>query len=526
MAASDSRFPVSCTSSVGQIGRPRVYSSQPSFAMAFIYLVMSSLVIRVGPFVSLNGHSLHKGARMWLNEPLIWLEELNQAVSKTSKRSLFANDTDDKRNRVPTDTCSKDEPCAEIPVTDTRQVKQRYAVIFDGGSTGTRVSVFVFNKTVAANGRKVLVLANDHFGSIKPGLSSYADHPAEAANSLQPLMELVNAVVPENLRGKTPMLLRATAGLRLLPSASSEAILYEVYSYLSGFGFRMSSESVSILDGDSEGTYAWITINSLLNRLNNPKASVAVMDLGGGSTQLAFTPSVPETLTLSASKVQSKSIVGKEHQLYTHSYLGYGLMSARKSLLTYPFEDKSIFNNKQAFVSHPCFTNEVPATWTFENTVYYVNGTVGDCYSLAVEFVNAVDQATRSKIVESPKELNNRVIYAISYYYDRAVELGIVDSVRRRGSVRVKDFYYYAKEVCRAGTVSALRRRAKVSTLSETELRAKGEEMPFLCMDLSYIAALLREGFGLRWDKELHLTNQLKGVETSWALGAAYDLFS
>ena len=48
---------------------------------------------------------------------------------------------------------------------------------------------------------------------------------------------------------------------------------------------------------------------------------------------------------------------------------------------------------------------------------------------------------------------------------------------------------------------------------------------PFLCLDLTYITVLLHDAFGLDWDKGLFVINRLKGVETSWALGAAYDLF-
>jgi apyrase len=39
----------------------------------------------------------------------------------------------------------------------------------------------------------------------KPGLSAFSKDPKEAANSLIPLLEKAEAVVPPELRGKTPV---------------------------------------------------------------------------------------------------------------------------------------------------------------------------------------------------------------------------------------------------------------------------------------------------------------------------------
>ncbi len=71
----------------------------------------------------------------------------------------------------------------------------RYAVVFDAGSTGSRVHVFKFN---LEDGR--LKLQSDTFEQLKPGLSSYADDPAKAAASLQPLLDTALKTVPPQLQ--------------------------------------------------------------------------------------------------------------------------------------------------------------------------------------------------------------------------------------------------------------------------------------------------------------------------------------
>jgi apyrase len=67
----------------------------------------------------------------------------------------------------------------------------KYSVVFDAGSTGSRVHVFKFKD--AGGG---LELISDTFEQLKPGLSAYPDDPAKAADSLKPLMEKAIAAVP------------------------------------------------------------------------------------------------------------------------------------------------------------------------------------------------------------------------------------------------------------------------------------------------------------------------------------------
>ncbi|PNI84205.1 ENTPD5 isoform 2, partial [Pan troglodytes] len=66
--------------------------------------------------------------------------------------------------------------------------------------------------------------------------------------------------------------------------------------------------------------------------------------------------------------------------------------------------------------------------------------------------------------------------YAFSYYYDRAVDTDMID-YEKGGILKVEDFERKAREVC-----------------DNLENFTSGS--PFLCMDLSYITALLKDGFG------------------------------
>lgn len=71
----------------------------------------------------------------------------------------------------------------------------KFAIVFDAGSTGSRIHVFKFEQ---AGGE--LKLISDTFEQLKPGLSSFADSPEKAAASLQPLIDTALKTVPQNLQ--------------------------------------------------------------------------------------------------------------------------------------------------------------------------------------------------------------------------------------------------------------------------------------------------------------------------------------
>lgn len=122
---------------------------------------------------------------------------------------------------------------------------EKYAIVIDAGSTGSRVHIFRFT---TADGK--LELETDTFEQLKPGLSAYADNPQLSARSLKPLLDKAIATVPEEQHSLTTVEVRATAGLRLLPDGQADGILKAVRSYLKKeYPFKSNDKSVTILDG-------------------------------------------------------------------------------------------------------------------------------------------------------------------------------------------------------------------------------------------------------------------------------------
>ncbi|RXM28547.1 Ectonucleoside triphosphate diphosphohydrolase 6 [Acipenser ruthenus] len=248
--------------------------------------------------------------------------------------------------------------------------------MFDAGSTGTRVHVFKFKKT--PNGAPKL--AHETFKAIKPGLSPYADDPEKCTAGIQELLNVAKENVPCDLWKSTPLVLKATAGLRLLPGQKAKQLLDKVKDIFQSSPFLSREDCVSIMDGSDE---------------------------------------VEEGNTLVS----------------------------------------------------PCLAPDYEEQWEHAEVVYTIKGQKAgeplyeSCYS-------KVEKMLYRK-VKKAEEAKDMDFYAFSYYYDRAVDIGIIDE-KTDGNIKVEDYEAAAKKVCKS---------------METD---QGKN-PFLCLDLTYIAALLQE---------------------------------
>lgn len=114
-----------------------------------------------------------------------------------------------------------------------------------------------------------------------------------------------------------------------------------------------------------------------------------------------------------------------------------------------------------------------------------------------------------------PKFEPGQPVFAMSYYFDRAVYTNLLDKDAIRGKVVVRDFGLAASDAC---TLDAAGVKAKFPNVPDSDV-------PFLCMDLSFIVGLLEHGFGLDSAAEVTLAKKLpyngEEVETAWPLGAS-----
>lgn len=365
-----------------------------------------------------------------------------------------------------------------------------YAVVLDAGSTGSRVLAFTFHRNPVTS---VLGLDEELFEEVQPGLSSFADEPKKAAATISQLLKKAKDKIPKDMWKTTPVALKATAGLRLLPTEKSSAIIEEVSGVIKASGFLVLDPStvVEIMSELDEGLFGWFTINFLMGYMEKIPKSYAALDLGGGSTQITFAPKRGSTLLEAPPAFLHHVDISKNKiPIYSRSYLGLGLMAAREAIFLHGSPSNT------TIVTSPCMTQASPEQWEFHGKRYRVSKSKDAGYEKCTLAVHAVIDSLK---VHVPDELPIRKIAAFSYFYDRAVDSGILEK-GESGVVEVQDFLDAAKRAC------------------------DDPNQPFLCVDVTFIASLLHHGYRLAANARLGLYKIINGYQTSWALGAAFSL--
>jgi len=303
------------------------------------------------------------------------------------------------------------------------------------------------------------------------------------------------------------------------------------------------------MDGKDEGVYAWITINYLLGKIGGPDHSetAAIFDLGGGSTQIVFEPTfksssggMPETLSEGDHKY-SLDFGGRKFELYQHSHLGYGLMSARDAMHGALLE--SIYESNptdQTWINrpivNPCiapgFSKTLPELKLKEghplgpSPLINVNMTgprtpsAPQCRALAERILQKEAECDLTPCsfngIHQPslaKTFSREDVYTISFFYDRTQPLGMPDSFTLR------ELHSLTSQVC-DGEKSWDTFKAVPGAIEDLKDR------PDWCLDLNFMMALLHTGYEMPIDREVKIAKKIKGNELGWCLGASLPLLS
>ncbi|KAJ6694026.1 hypothetical protein OIU85_004783 [Salix viminalis] len=400
-----------------------------------------------------------------------------------------------------------------------------YAVIFDAGSSGSRVHVYCFDRKLdlVPIGKEL-----ELFLQLKPGLSAYANNPKEAANSLVSLLQKAESSVPKELQPKTPVRVGATAGLRALGMDASDRILQAVRDLLRDTStLKSEANGVTVLDGSQEGSYQWVTINYLLGNLGKKYSNtVGVVDLGGGSVQMAY--AISETDAAKAPRlsdgedtyVKEMLLMGTRYYLYVHSYLHYGLLAARAEILD-ASEDST----------NPCILAGYDGVYNYGGKDHKASASpsgsnMEDCRRLALNALKVNEstcthmKCTFGGIWNGGGGDGQKNMFVASFFFDRAAQAGFVDSTVPDAKVQPADFENAAKRACETNLENA---KVIYSSVDEHDL-------PYICMDLVYQYTLLVDGFALDPWQEMTLVKQVRYrdslVEAAWPLGSAIEAVS
>ncbi|KAJ3684287.1 hypothetical protein LUZ61_013451 [Rhynchospora tenuis] len=384
----------------------------------------------------------------------------------------------------------------------TENTGETYVVVFDAGSTGTRVHVFRFDENIdllQIDGQLEI------YAKVTPGLSSYADNPQQAANSIVPLLKKAVKAVPKNFRSHTPVEL----GVRRLFNSSS--LLYE-------------KEWVNVITGTQEGTYMWVTMNYFLGNLGNQYSkTVGVIDLGGASVQMAYGVSAqaaknaPNTGEQYITKHHFK---GNNYYLYVHSYLRYGKDAARAEIMKYTNDSVNY-----------CLISGYNGIYKYNGAVYHARSSSSGsnykkCKQNVLEALNVnakceVKNCTFNGVWNGGGGAGQDKLYLASAFYYLASDCNLIDNNAESGEITPADIKRAAITACSLSSMEEARKKYP---------KAWTSNLPYLCMDLVYQYTLLKKGFGLNRDKEVTVISKVKYgdfyAKAEWPLGSAIETVS
>ncbi|KAF8271984.1 nucleoside phosphatase GDA1/CD39 [Lactarius quietus] len=410
----------------------------------------------------------------------------------------------------------------------------QYALMIDAGSTGSRIHVYKFNNCGPSPSYEYETFVQKH-----PGLSSFAGRPDEAAQSLDSLLDVAMHTVPEQLRRCTPVAVKATAGLRLLGAEPAGEILNAVRRRIgSVYPFPLASEDpVAIMDGRDEGVFAWVTANYLMDtiRADSPRRQRRA------STQIVFEPVFDAATDMHEGdhkyELRFGGSAGKTHVLYQHSYLGYGLMRARKSvhrLVDFVTTARTSSSSDAAPVEigNPCLARGTRRVVQVDGddsslakNVTMIGGDIGsfEACNRIMQLVMAKDTICQIKPcsfngVYQPSLLEtfpNGKILLLSYFYDRIHPLLPPESDSPPPRLTISSLANFASDVCLGRP--AWEKRWGDNALAMEEL----VDRPEYCLDLTFMHALLHLGYEFDDSRPVEIGKRINGTELGWALGAA-----
>ncbi|WWC63918.1 uncharacterized protein I303_106523 [Kwoniella dejecticola CBS 10117] len=210
------------------------------------------------------------------------------------------------------------------------------------------------------------VEGEDWVKRVEPGISTV--RAEDIPEYLAPLLSHGLRHIPPSQHASTPIYILATAGMRLIPESTREAILKASCNLIKDeYPFKVEGpssagpcgENVRVISGEEEGMWGWVAVNYLMDGfaeappnslhdsvtpvdVNHHSPTFGFLDMGGASTQLAFSPSPNEIASShfpedELHKIQLRLLSGEnvEWPVFVASWLGFGTNRARERYIDY-----------------------------------------------------------------------------------------------------------------------------------------------------------------------------------------------
>ncbi len=437
-------------------------------------------------------------------------------------------------------------PTASTRIGQGAEESHQYAIVIDGGSTGSRMFVYRFFYPGHGAKREIECISNK---KVLPGLSALDGHPEQAGDYMRPLFEHALTIVPTAYQAETLVFIQATAGMRLLSEESAEAIYDHLYLDLTRggtFPFRLYRRNVGTLSGRLEGFYAALSVNYLTGRIDThlerepheaeeevelsgetgapvpleeekkeggrkgpqTQTLVGALDLGGSSTQIVF------------QHVEDNGAALDQSDFWVQSYLAYGVDTIRYRLWSHLTRHVAPDPGVAGAVENPC---------AFPGHEEWFKGHrligSGDAETCGKEIRRMLWDEEHEKCtpnepcgldgVRHPPLTGKFLAMSVFFFaLDCMKQLGPFD-LPHWPSPSIDEIESAAQRFCAQewGTLNAS---------ADTHAFTRDDLLPYRCVEVVYIHTLLKHGYGFPGDsRNVTFVLDIEGMEVEWTLGFA-----
>mmetsp|Transcript_32063 Transcript_32063/g.67403 ORF Transcript_32063/g.67403 Transcript_32063/m.67403 type:complete len:679 (-) Transcript_32063:215-2251(-) len=461
-----------------------------------------------------------------------------------------------------------------------------HGLMIDAGSTGSRLHMYEFEPRVLANkidvaaavsGKKLSFPGTESRWTerLRPGISEFADIEGDEeleeaiAKYLQPLISFAKSVLhtKESEFSNFPIFLKATAGLRTIPSEKRQRVISTVRKLFANdtyCPFWDEKERVRVISGEEEAVYGWAGVNFLQGNLmkNSEGAGEAyggaiqtygALDMGGASSQISFYQ--PEGNIMSGLfKLQVGQ--GKHWNVYAHSHLMFGMNMAearRKARLVMNTTSKARLvkgvydpclpsGGRIEFKTRVHFDENGMETWNAFADDFATSSNIGTndglYHAILVNNENAGDW-TKCKAL-ARDILNEKTNSWCEFSHQGSCSFaGVYQPELPTQEASFGEFYAFSNyyhvwqflQLQPRSSIEQLEKRGQQVcsntweqmvqyNLANPNITLSENDLATYCFHAAYVHEILRNGYGFQPNDHITATDVLNGQKVGWALGS------
>lgn len=422
-------------------------------------------------------------------------------------------------------TDSLDTPSTPITATNpeqTSEVTHRYLteniIIADIGSTGTRLHAYNIQKpaNVPKNAIPFITEIAIAKNGDKRAVADYYNNVKDLNGHIEPLYKDISSQLDKlNIDTKeVPIYLYATAGMRLQDQKHQNQIYQEVIKIIANLGHNKNIIQAKTITGELEGIFDWLSVNYKLKTIQNNETTVAALDMGGASTQVAIEYPAKYKINNKIQNLYKIKFANKEYNIFSKSILGYGLTQTKKKI--------SDYDNKQAITHCSLRYGESSPPTQPQNQDHYSHELGNDLneaisirqnhaqndmkdfnFNNCSKFIQTYLKSKKehlgiTKIIKKSIENNMKFIAASGYYY----------KFKLFNSKLPEDLIKSIPDSCHSHRAEFIK---KFPNLSEQELNEA-------CFDATYLKILLNNAYNI---PEKYHNFSIPKHDIDWTVGAA-----